>query len=181
MKKLLIAVIILVIILPIAWYLISPIFRVVELNEESPQNLKVKDSLNNMDAATKTEFKKQVDSMRDKVIVMDDTMPSSPKIVAQGEFKPRSHDVNGKAILIVESNGKKILRFEDFNTINGPALYVYLSSGLNNDDFIDLGKLNATKGNVNYDVPPGIDISKYKYVLIWCRAFGVLFSYAELS
>ena len=169
-----------IIILPIAWYLISPIFRVVELEEESPLDIKpqVKDAMDTMDAATKAEFEKQVEAMQDKIIVMDDTMPSA-SIVAQGNFKPRAHEVEGKAILI-EKDGEKILRFEDFDTINGPDLRVYLSSELGNNDFIDLGKLKATKGNINYNIPSDIDLSKYKYILIWCKPFSVLFSYAEV-
>ena len=89
------------------------------------------------------------------------------------------HEVEGKAILI-ETDGEKILRFEDFDTINGPDLRIYLSSDLGDDDFVELGKIKATKGNVNYEVPGDVDISKYKYVLVWCKPFKVLFSYAEL-
>ena len=106
-------------------------------------------------------------------------MPSKSRTIFQGDFKPMAHEVEGKALLI-ESDGKKIIRFEDFNTINGPDLYIYLSSGLGNEDFVDLGRIKATKGDVNYDVPEGTDTSKYKHVLVWCRAFRVLFSYAEL-
>ena len=76
---------------------------------------------------------------------------------------------------------KRILRFEDFETINGPELHIYLSSELGDERFIDLGKIKATKGNVNYDIPAGIDTSKYNKVLVWCKPFSVLFSYAELS
>ena len=176
MKKLLILIIALIIIIPIAYYLISPIFKVVELEEESP--LEIKDAMDTMDASTKAEFEKQVDAMKGQIIVMDDTMPSA-SVVAQGNFKSRAHEVEGKAILI-EKDGEKILRFEDFDTINGTDLRIYLSSELGNDDIIELGKIKATKGNVNYEVPQDIDVSKYKYVLVWCKPFGVLFSYAEL-
>ena len=131
-----------------------------------------------MDSETKAEFEKQMDSMKGKIMVMDDTMPSA-SIIAQGNFKSRAHEVDGKAILI-EKEGNRILRFEDFETINGPDLQIYLSSELGGDDFVELGKIKATKGNVNYEVPSDVDISKYKYVLIWCKPFKVLFSYAEL-
>ena len=178
MKKLYIWMIIaLIIILPIAYYLISPIFIVKELQEESPL---FKDNFNNMDVETKAEFELQVNEMRDKIMIMKEEMPSKSKIIARGDFMPGAHDVEGN-VLMIETDNKRILRFEDFDTINGPALYVYLSSDLGNDDFIDLGKLKATKGDVNYDVPIDVNISKYKYVLVWCRAFSVLFSYGELS
>ncbi len=178
MKKLWIFIIILLVIgIPFAWYTISPIFRVLEKDEASP--LVVKDAMDSMDAKTKAEFEKQVEAMKDKIMVMDDSMPSA-NIVAKGEFIARAHDVKGRALLI-EKDGKKIVRFEDFETINGPDLRIYLSSDLSNDDFVELSKIKATKGNVNYEVPEGIDTAKYDKVLVWCKAFGVLFSYAVLS
>ena len=171
------AIILLVIGIPFAYYTISPIFRVLEKDEASP--LVVKDAMDSMDAKTRTEFEKQVEAMKDKVMIMNDAMPPA-KIIAQGEFKPRAHDVKGNALLI-EKDGRKIVRFEDFDTINGPDLRIYLSSDLSNDDFIELSKIKATKGSVNYEVPEGVDTSKYSKVLVWCKAFGVLFSYAVLS
>jgi len=177
-----IIILIILIIIPIAYYLISPIFKVVELEEASPlevkRDLQIKDAMDTMDAATKAEFERQVEAMKDKIIVMDDAMPAA-NIVSQGNFEPRAHEVEGTAILI-EKDNKKILRFEDFDTINGPNLHIYLSSELGNDDFIDLGKLKATKGNFNYNLED-IDTNKYNKVLVWCVPFGVLFSYAELG
>ena len=70
---------------------------------------------------------------------------------------------------------------ENFETINGPDLFIYLSKDLTNKDFVNLGEIKATKGNVNYEVNSSIDTTQYKNVLVWCRAFGVLFSYAELK
>jgi hypothetical protein len=181
MKKLIIIIIIsLTIFLPIAYYLISPIYNVVELDEEIPTgtNLAIKGSLETMDDATRKEFEEQMDAMKNKIMVMDDTIPVA-SVVAQGEFKENAHEVGGKALL-VNTDNKRILRFEDFDTINGPDLRIYLSSDLGDDDFIELGKIKATKGNVNYEVADDVDTSKYKYVLVWCKPFKVLFSYAEL-
>jgi hypothetical protein len=162
--------------LPVAWYLISPLWRVVEVDEASPL---IKDAMDSMDAATKAEFEAAVKEMSKEIMVMDDELPS-PAVAAQGEFKPRAHDVMGRALLIDDA-GKKILRFEDFDTVNGPDLHIYLSSELGDEDFIDLGKIKATKGNVNYELPDGIDTKKYNKVLVWCKPFGVLFSYSVLS
>jgi uncharacterized protein YxeA len=178
MKKIIIT-LTLLIILPVAYYLISPIFKVVELEEKSPL-ANIKGSMNNMDAATKQEFDRQVEAMKNQISVMGDKMPSAAKLISESDFKPRAHEVEGKAALIGQQ-GKKILRFEDFDTINGPNLHVYLSSGLGNEDFIDLGKLKATKGSFNYDLEKSIDTDRYNKVLVWCVPFGVLFSYAELG
>lgn len=181
-RLLIFAIIGVIAVLPITWYLISPIFNVVEVQEESPlvEDLKIDDAMDTMDAATKAEFEKQVEAMKDKVMQMEDAMPSAPNLLAQGEFKPRAHEVEGKALLINVDN-KKIIRFEGFETINGPNLHIYLSSELGDSDFIDLGKIKATKGNVNYELPEDVDLNSYNKVLVWCVPFGVLFSYAELS
>lgn len=83
--------------------------------------------------------------------------------------------------MLIEDDNKKIVRFEDFETINGPDLHIYLSADLEANDYVDLGQIKATKGNVNYDVPVGADTLKYNKVLVWCEPFEVLFSYAELG
>jgi len=184
------AIIILLIIvaIPIAYFLISPIFKVVEVQEESPLDIVpvvveqkiINDNMDTMDAATKADFEAQVEAMKDQIIVMEEEKPSAPSIIAQGSFKPRAHEVEGNALLI-EAGGKKILRFEDFETINGPNLHIYLSSELGNDDFIDLGKIKGTKGSFNYELDSSVDLEKYNKVLVWCVPFGVLFSYADVS
>lgn len=90
------------------------------------------------------------------------------------------HPASGYA-LIVEADGKKYLRYEDFKTINGPDIYVYLAKDLEAKEFVSLGKVKATEGNVNYEIPVGVNVSEYPYVLTWCKAFGVLFNHAKLN
>ena len=126
------------------------------------------------------EFDAAMEDMKDKVVEMDENINNKANLIAEGDFKEKAHHVEGKALLI-ENEGKKIVRFEDFDTINGPALYIYLSSDLGDGDFVDLGPIKATKGNINYEIPEGVDTEKYNKVLIWCRPFSVLFSYAELK
>jgi hypothetical protein len=77
-------------------------------------------------------------------------------------------------------NGGDILRLEDLMVTNGPDLYVYLSTDKSASDFVNLGRLKANIGNQNYPIPAGTDLTKYDIVLIWCRAFSVLFGSAEL-
>lgn len=136
-----------------AWYALSPLLRNIEVQDESP----ILTTTSSNESGT-----------------------SSPRILAQGNFIPSAHDVQGKALLI-ESEGKKIVRFEDFETINGPDVRIYLSADLKAKDYVELSKIKATKGNVNYDVPVEVDTTKYNKVLVWCQDFSVLFSYAELQ
>jgi len=174
MKKIWILGILLVIILPIAFYLISPLWNVVEVQDESPL-AKVQDKVEVM-----TDEEQEMKEANKKIIVMEEPMPPTPQLVAEGMFKPEAHDVEGKA-LIIQDGDSRILRFENFDTVNGPNLHIFLASTLDQEDTIDLGEIKATKGNVNYDIPEGIDIEKYNKVLVWCVPFKVLFSYAELA
>ena len=126
------------------------------------------------------ELEKQMDEVKNLKVIMNDGMPSA-KIISEGTFVESAHHVEGKALVIEKTSGSKVLRFENFDTINGPKLNIYLSNSLGNGDFVDLGGIKATKGNVNYDIPPGTDLEKYDKVLVWRVPFGVLFSYSELE
>lgn len=138
-----------ILIIPIAYYLISPFFIKIEMNEESPMDISDNETLD-------------------------------ARVLLQGEFMPSAHEVEGEA-KVIEKDGKRILRFENFETINGPNLHIYLASDLNVNDYVDLGEIKATKGNVNYEIPEGVNLEEYNYVVIWCVPFKVLFSYSELS
>ncbi|MDQ5842482.1 MAG: DM13 domain-containing protein [Thermoproteota archaeon] len=84
------------------------------------------------------------------------------------------------AKVIPLNDGSMILRLENLKATNGPDLYVYLSTDDSASDFMNLGRLKGNIGNQNYEIPEGIDFSKYDTVLIWCRASNVLFGSAEL-
>ncbi|NIM26525.1 MAG: hypothetical protein GTN35_00870 [Nitrososphaeria archaeon] len=87
----------------------------------------------------------------------------------------------GDAYTIPLEDGSDVLRLENFESTNGPDLYVYLATDDKATDFVSLGELKANKGNQNYDIPDNTDLTKYSNVLIWCKAFGVLFGSAEIS
>jgi hypothetical protein len=77
----------------------------------------------------------------------------------------------------------------DFEVGPGPKYHVYLvpekhvvpSTRVAQTMFVDLGRLKAFKGSQNYPVPPGVDITRYGSVVIWCEQFSVLISPATLS
>jgi Electron transfer DM13 len=102
-----------------------------------------------------------------------------------GEFSGRgNYKVAGAAILGKTPDGKNILRFENFNSSNGPDLVVYLvkdatPNGVNNG--IQVAPLRATQGNLNFELPADLNPSEYKSVVIWCKAFSVTFGVAGLK
>ena len=93
------------------------------------------------------------------------------------------HFGRGDALIIETEPGKYVLRFENFSVRNGPDLYVYLSEdpdGEKVSEMLNLGKLKATDGAFNYEIPSTIDVSRVKSAVVWCRQFSVLFAHATL-
>jgi hypothetical protein len=117
-----------------------------------------------------------------EMVVNEAPISTETRTLSMGDFidNKNGHDVSGKAFLRVDSTGKTILRLENFSTKPGPDVNVYLSKSTTLQDAKDLGDLKGTMGNMNYEVKD-IDINEYKYVLIWCVDFAVLFGHAELK
>ena len=119
------------------------------------------------------------DSMMEKTMMEETTLMSySGTFTGVGDG---IHDAQGDAYTIPLEDGSTVLRLENFQSTNGPDLFVYLSTDENASEFINLGELKANKGNQNYEIPDDTDLSKYNKVLIWCKSFSVLFGSAELS
>jgi len=84
---------------------------------------------------------------------------------------------------------KTVFLEADFEVGPGPKYHVYLVPRANirqNSDvpdtmFVDLGRLRAFKGSQRYEIPAGVDLRKYQSVVIWCEAFSVLISPADLK
>ncbi len=70
---------------------------------------------------------------------------------------------------------------DPFMSQNGPDLKVYLSTDQNAAQYINLGPLKSTTGKQSYDVTGMPDLDQYKFVLVWCQEFSVLFGKAEMK
>ena len=127
------------------------------------------------------EFSKQnstVDENMSETKMTGDTKALMGNFVDAGDG---FHKVSGVAKVINLANSKAFLRLENLKATNGPDLYVYLSTGKDASDIVNLGRLKGNIGNQNYEIPTGTDLSKYNTVLIWCKAFSTLFGSAKLS
>ncbi len=112
---------------------------------------------------------------------------SRPRALASGEFRGLEHGASGRAILL-EIGNERYLRFEDFETSNGPDLRVYLSAapstseeGSFDDDYVELGELKGNIGNQNYAVPDSIDLSRFRSAVVWCKRFSAGFAVAPVE
>ncbi len=113
----------------------------------------------------------------------------SPVVLFEGRFHSVAHEGRGLATIYQLPQGERVLRFTEFETSNGPDLYVYLvaandahdSATVKRAGFVSLGPLKAKTGNQNYNLPPDLDLTEYRSVSIWCRPFGVNFATAPLA
>ena len=114
--------------------------------------------------------------------VMEGLPQTGSTVLAAGSFTGADsfHSASGVAKVLRLADGSLILRLEGFSATNGPDLYVYVSADTQARDFLSLGRLKGNLGDQNYDLPANVDLSSYKYVLVWCQAFRVLFGSAQL-
>ncbi len=109
---------------------------------------------------------------------------AAPEVVTEfaGAFESDAHPTAGTASVLGNGTGQRFLRFENFETDNGPDLNVYLVNSSTGDvsDYIDLGDLTGNIGDQNYEIPEGVDLTVYDEVVIWCVRFGVGFGDARL-
>ena len=153
MKKVIIAGVVLVV-LGIAFYGISPLFRNKIMNDLVPAPAPNTPSTEN---------------------------PSTDISVKIPIVATTAHPASGFVRVVKTNDDKTYIRYENYKTINGPDLQIWLAKDQKGTDYVNLGSLKATEGNINYEVPSGVNISDYHYVLTWCQDFSVLFNSADLS
>ena len=203
--KIVIGIIVTAIAIPLGIYTISPLFINTEINEPLPPLLSSESSIgfDKFMAMTEDEKIKAAKNMtveeKDMILrtaaaeqnttTINETMTMNINQSTQntdliGNFMGVGdgiHNAEGLAKILTLSNGSQILRLENFKSTNGPDVHLYLSNNKQPNDFIDLGRLKANIGNQNYQIPLDTDYNKYKYVLIWCQPFSVLFGSAQLN
>ena len=202
--KIIIGIIIAAIVIPIGIYTISPLFINTEINEPLPTLLSSESSIGfekfmamteneKLDAAKNMTVKEKDMIMKMAAEEQDTTINETMTININhstqntgliGDFMGVNdgiHNAEGKVKILRLSDESQIVRLEDFKSTNGPDVHLYLAFDKQASDFIDLGRLKANIGNQNYQIPLDTDFNKYKYVLIWCQPFSVLFGSAQLS
>jgi hypothetical protein len=114
--------------------------------------------------------------------------PRDPVVVSSGRFHPVAHPGTGDAIVYRLEDGSHVLRLENLDIFNGPALYVYAVAARDADDnetvldagFLNLGPLKGNRGNQTYELPPEFDPDRHRSISIWCKRFSVNFATAPL-
>lgn len=86
------------------------------------------------------------------------------------------HHAAGSVQLTVDS---LILTLEEITPV--PDGRIYLAPGSDHRRGVELGRLNRSSGVLRYPLPPGLDVTNFDSVVIWCEAFSVEIGRATLS
>ncbi len=184
--------------LAVAWWLLSPLFISQTVDEEFPlaSNAVIPAEMTMAEAEeimveAASEFNNYDERVPAEMAMSDDAMKMAPSVeqVKSGSFRDADsfHKGSGTATIYRSSDGKNLLRLEDFRVTNGPDLRVLLVPNPDpqgRDDvegYLELGKLKGNMGNQNYFLPEGEDGSGFGSVVIYCRPFHVVFSVATLN
>jgi hypothetical protein len=159
-----------------AWYLGSPLFIRTTVHEELPTFLPAA----TLGAIPTT---RAIGSAPPIAVPAQDPQVA---ILAKGELQFVDSVHNGRGpVRVLRIGEQRLLRFEEVAITNAPDVHVYLSRETggkwSESTSLYLGALKATNGSFNYDIPASADLSLYKSVVVWCRAFSVLVTWADLK
>ncbi len=110
-------------------------------------------------------------------------------MIAQGTFYRVEVRGEGTAKLYRLPDGKRILRFEGFQTGENTDLFVWLSEAAKpatsaqavGTPHVELTNLKSTIGNQNYEIPASIPTEKIKSIVIWCQPVQIAYAAAALA
>ncbi|MEM9201765.1 MAG: DM13 domain-containing protein [Actinomycetota bacterium] len=120
------------------------------------------------------------DEMAESEMTESEETVGEVRTIYDGDFTSLSrYTVIGDAFVLNNGTEQRFLRFENFDSSNGPDLKVYLRA--ENGDFVSLGELTGNIGDQNYEIPVDVDLDVFNTVEIWCERFSVGFGEALLS
>ena len=176
----------LVVVAPVAWYLLSPIWIRTELveppvaaAEPSPESPTAAPSARPTTSATPGDVAEPTREPEPTPTPWAAAPPRSGEFHGTDDF----HFGRGTATLVETAPGEWTIRLDDFSVRNGPDLYVYLSPSKRDyaDGALEVARLKATDGSFNVRLPDGADPTEMRSVLIWCKQFSHLFAWATLE
>ncbi len=92
------------------------------------------------------------------------------------------YQVRGTAFMENSDNGPMLRLGPDFQTSNGPGLYVYLSNSATSvAGGVEVARLRKTSGEDSYTLPVGVGLTTYSNVIILCKPFSIPFGSATIN
>jgi hypothetical protein len=120
-----------------------------------------------------------------------DSTSQAPQKIAEGSLVrvDAIHYGEGAVQLFEDATGERIIRFDNVKIGNGPDLFVYVSDSTEPTNELEslgnyknIGKLKGNIGSQNYTLPSTAELGfEPRTIIVWCKRFEVLFTYAVLK
>lgn len=181
----------------LAWWLLSPLWMDTEVSEEFPRAARavIPEGMTHqevevqMGVAAATDDPMVEEAMPDMSAMAASEVATAVKAAGNFMGADSFHQGMGTATIFELGPGERVLRFEDFRVTNGPDLRVLLVNApnpeghgdLDDAGYVELGKLKGNVGSQNYDIPADLPLSEAQSVVIYCKPFRVVFSVASLA
>ncbi len=110
-------------------------------------------------------------------------------ILAESPFYDVEKEGKGTARLYRLADGRRVLRFEGFETSQNTDLFVWLSEAarpttskqVTDVPRVELGNLKSTLGTQNYEIPASVPDQAIRSVVIWCAPLAIAYTAADLA
>lgn len=106
---------------------------------------------------------------------------SGQTLLLSGTFESNAHSTKGSAKIYEDKSNKRTLVVEGYKGDPGPDLRIYMAEDTKAKNFVEISDKVVTTGDFVVVLPASVDVSKQKFVLIWCKQFAVLFGNAPLK
>ena len=106
-------------------------------------------------------------------------------IVARGWFEATRSGATGTVAIYRTTDGGLILELAHLTVPDAPALEVRLVKTApragSQSGFLVVGSLRGSQGDQSFQIPPDIDLERYRLVSIWSRTQGVSLATATMT
>ena len=134
------------------------------------------------------EAQQDVDLPLDEPLPAEATQPGSA-VTASGAFYRIDQVGQGRAVVYRLASGANLLRLDDFYVSPNTDLEVRLSpvvaprstAEFFNAPSVRVAPLDITAGSMNLQIPDGIDLSRFRSIVIWCERLHSAYAAASLT
>lgn len=110
-------------------------------------------------------------------------------VLGEGSFFRVEKDGKGTARLVRLADGRRVLRFEGFETSQNTDLFVWLSQAarpttskeITDAPRVEIGNLKSTLGTQNYEIPASVPTDAIRSIVIWCAPLAIAYTAAHLT
>jgi hypothetical protein len=107
--------------------------------------------------------------------------PIMVQVVRRGNFSGQGS--TGSGIVKIENGILKLQTSSNFSVSGAaPDLRIYLGPNSGNvNGAVEISTLNVRNGMQSWNLPNNVSIGQFRYVIVWCKAFGGAYGVADLG